>query len=70
MSVNVSNSTIPEGINLKLKPAIYYRIKNAYAEQTEDLAWINSRELSVFYVQSSGLDEENDYKSSLRNNIT
>lgn len=70
MSVNVSNSTIPEGINLKLKTAIYYRIKNAYAEQTEDLAWINSRKLSVFYVQSSGLDEENEYKSSLRNNIT
>lgn len=53
----------PEGTNLKLKLAIYYRIKNAYAEQTGDLAWINSREPCVFYVQSSELEEENDDKS-------
>lgn len=53
----------PEGINLKPKPAIYYGIKNAYTEQTEDLAWINSPELCVFYVQSLELEEENDHKS-------
>lgn len=60
----------PKGMNLKPKPAIYYRIKNAYTEQTEDLAWINSAELCVFYVQGLELEEENDYKSFWWNNIT